>query len=476
MRSWAVFCLFVSALAHGESDVDYALRVGRSSHTVTVSLTLPDAVTGPAALVMPRTYPGGYEQLPYDAYVTRVIAHAPDGRSLPISKDADGPRWTLGQAGDAIRVIEYVVDVARMEADTRSAVSSSKIRKGYVGLLGYSVFAYVEGLQDRRVRLRVSGPRGWPVLATLSPMVPPSITETAVNAANYDELADSQVMMGPDLKVAKLAGVIPLVMAVYAEGRVDEFLESQLAREALDRVQQYFGDTPIPQYTMQLEFLRPRPGHQYLFSQEHTKSGSFSFAIDAPVTARSSAEERERVLFNFAHHLAHCWVPVRVYGAGYRPIIWEMTPVIDTIWFNEGFGRYAALAALADGMAAQDAKSYRDAYLKSRMDILNAAPLFIRRMSLAVLSREASFLYSEDFRTGANIAARGLMMAAEMDDRIREETHGQKSLRDAFRWLLAWSTAHRTAFLTDRFPAYIESATGVAVADIFERWQQPLDR
>jgi hypothetical protein len=50
MRSWAVFCLFVSALAHGESDVDYALRVGRSSHTVTVSLTLPDAVSGPAAL------------------------------------------------------------------------------------------------------------------------------------------------------------------------------------------------------------------------------------------------------------------------------------------------------------------------------------------------------------------------------------------------------------------------------------------
>ena len=475
LRSWAVFCLFVSGLAHGESGVDYALRYARSSHTVTVSLTLPDLVTGPAALVMPRTYPGGYEQLPYDAYVARVIAYAPDGASLPISKDADGPRWTLGSAGETIRVIEYVVDVARMEAATRSAVSSSKIRNGYVGLLGYSIFAYVEGLQNRPVRLRVSGPKGWPVLATLNPTSPPSITETAVRAANYDELADSQVMMGPDLRLARLAGAIPLVMAVYAEGHIDEILESHLAREALDRVQQYFGDTPIPQYTMQLEFLRPKPGHQYSFSQEHTKSGSFSFAIDAPLTARSSAQERVRVLFNFAHHMAHCWVPVRVYGVGYRPLVWEMTPVIDTIWFNEGFGRYAALAALAEGMAAQDAKAYREDYLKRRMEILNGAPSFIRRMSLEVLSREASFLYGEDFRTGANIGARGLLMAAEMDDRIREETHNQKSLRDAFRWLLAWSAEHRTAFLTDRFPAYIESATGVAVTDIFERWQQPLD-
>ena len=432
-------------------------------------------MAGPAALVMPRTYPGGYEQLPYDAYVTHVIARASDGRSLHISKDADGPRWTLGRAGEEIRSIEYVVDVAQMETDIRSAVSTSKIRKGYVGLLGYSIFAYVEGYQDRRIRLRIDGPKDWPVLATLNPMTPPSTSTTTVSASNYDELADSQVLMGPDLKVAKLTGDIPLVMAVYAEAKIDEALEGQVARQALDQVQKYFGDIPIPQYTMQLEFLRPRPGHQYLFSQEHTKSGSFSLAIDAPLTPRSSIEERDRVLFNFAHHMAHSWVPARVYGEGYRPIVWEMTPVIETIWFNEGFGRYAALAALTSGMSVQDAKSYRDAYLRSRVEVLNAAPSFIRRMSLEKLSREASFLYSEDFRTGANIVARGMMMAAQMDDRIQAETHGQKSLRDAFRWLLAWSAEHRTAFETSQFPAYIHTATGVAVADIFERWQRPLD-
>jgi predicted metalloprotease with PDZ domain len=361
-----------------------------------------------------------------------------------------------------------------MEAGTGSAVSTSKVRNGYLGLLGYSVFAYIEGLQDRRVLLHVSGPRGWPVLSTLDPMTPTAIAEATVTAANFDELADSQVLMGPDLKVTKLAGAIPLVMAIYAEGHIDQALESEIAREALDRVQEYFGDTPMPQYTMQLEFLRPRPGHQYVFSQEHTKSGSFSFALDAALTARSTAEQRDRVLFNFAHHIAHCWVPVRVYGAGYRPIVWEMTPVIDTIWFNEGFGRYAALAALTDAMTAEDAKTYRDAYLRSRMEILDAAPAFIRRMSLEVLSREASFLYSEDFRTGANIVARGMMMAAEMDDRIREKTQGRKSLRDAFRWLLAWSAEHGTALHTEQFPEYIASATDVTVADIYERWRQPV--
>jgi predicted metalloprotease with PDZ domain len=466
--------LLVAALAHAEPAVEYTLRYAVSSpQTVAVTLTLPEPVKAPAVLVMPRTYPGGYEQFPYDAFVTHIVAHSSDGSSVQVQKNADGPRWALGRPGEAVTAIEYVVDIRRMEEGIRQAVSTSKVRKNYAGLLGYSLFAFVEGLADREIMLRIQGPKDWPILSTLNPAMPRTAIETSVVASNYDELADSQILMGPGLHVTNLAGAIPLIMAVYSEGKADEALEGQLAREALDRVQAYFGDMPVDHYTVQLEFLRPRPGHTYLFSQEHVRSGSFSFAVDAALTAQSSAEERDRVRFNFAHHMAHSWVPARVYGAGYRPIVWEMTPVIDTIWFNEGFGRYAGLMALTDGMSPPEAKAYRAAYLQTRHVTLNEAPPFIRRMPLDVLSREASFLYSVDFRTGANVVARGLLMAAEMDDRIREETQGAKSLRDAFRWLLSWSARHGMPLQTERFPDYIEAATGVRVGDIFERWRQP---
>ena len=82
---------------------------------------------------------------------------------------------------------------------------------------------------------------------------------------DFDTLADSEILMGPDLKVARLPGKIPLVMAIYAEGAVDAALEGQLARDALDRVQAYFGDTPFPQYTVQLEFLKPLAGPRLQF-------------------------------------------------------------------------------------------------------------------------------------------------------------------------------------------------------------------
>ena len=126
-----------------------------------------------------------------------------------------------------------------------------------------------------------------------------------------------------------------------------------------------------------------------------------------------------------------------------------MTPVIDTIWFNEGFGRYAAIAALADALPKEEAAKYRTARLDRLRSIVASAPDFLQRMSLDELSREGSFLYGDDFRVGMNLFSRGALMAAEMDDRIRAQTSNQKSLRDALRYLMAW-TAQKSSRLSHR--------------------------
>jgi hypothetical protein len=101
---------------------------------------------------------------------------------------------------------------------------------------------------------------------------------------------------------------------------------------------------------------------------------------------------------------------------------------------------------------------------------VDSAPPFLRKMPLDVLSREASFLYASDFRTGKNIFARGALMAADMDDRIRNETAGKKSLRDALQALLAWSAQPHRVFRTEELTEIFLAATGVDVQDILNRW------
>jgi predicted metalloprotease with PDZ domain len=151
-----------------------------------------------------------------------------------------------------------------------------------------------------------------------------------------------------------------------------------------------------------------------------------------------------------------------------------MTPVIDTIWFNEGFGRYVAIAALADALPKDEAAKYRNARLDRLRNIVASAPDFLQRMSLDELSREGSFIYSDDFRVGMNLFSRGALMAAEMDDAIRAQTSGHKSLRDALSYLIAWTTQNRRAFRTDELPEIFRRATGVDVSAILHSRMQPL--
>jgi predicted metalloprotease with PDZ domain len=206
---------------------------------------------------------------------------------------------------------------------------------------------------------------------------------------------------------------------------------------------------------------------------EHLNSGTFYFDTGHALTASASDSDREIHRFNYAHHIAHLWIPKRAYGVGYLPFTWEMAPVIDTIWFNEGFGRYVAIEALAQAMPKEEAARYRKDMLDRLRSILDAAPAFLGRMSLPELSREGSFLYGDDFRVGQNLFARGALMAAEMDDRIRSQTAGQNSLRDALRHLMEWSERNHRAFRTEELPAIFREATSVDTSAILDRWMQP---
>src|SRR5260370_38594184 len=131
------------------------------------------------------------------------------------------------------------------------------------------------------------------------------------------------------------------------------------------------------------------------------------------------------------------------------------------------------MAALAAGLAAEEARRYRDRSCAALRGILKEAPQFIRGMSLVELSREGSFLYSEDFRVGQNLFARGALMAAAMDDSIRSQTAGKKRLRDALRYLLEWSERNHRGFRIQELPGIFSEATRVGTTSILEQWMKP---
>jgi predicted metalloprotease with PDZ domain len=460
--------------AGAQAPVQYRLRYDAPGGArVSVEMVLPSGVPGPVHLVMPRAIPGGYAQQEYDRYVRDVRAYAPEDRPVEVARE-DGPRWRLGGTGDRVVRIEYAVDVTDMEREIFGASDTSKIRAGYAGLLGYSVFGYVEGFDDLPVRLQVDAPPGWPAFTTLAPQAPPATDHTSAMATSFYALADSQVVLGPRAAFRRVQGDFPLYLVVYAETEEDLDLEGELARKALDDVVAYFGSPPFAHYTVYEELLQPlSPRHEYGFSMEHLESGTFFLGVDRAITASAQESLKQTNLFNYAHHMAHSWVPKHAYGIHYFPHRWEIAPIIDTVWFNEGFGRYAAIEAVADSLPPADGAAFRANSLARLRAIVDGAPPVIRRMSLVELSRVASVLYSEDFRTGMNTFARGGLMADDMDRRIRERSGGRYRLRDVLRFMPGWIRKTGRGFQVDEFPDIVREATDVDVSDIFERWLAP---
>ncbi len=459
------------------AEVAYSLTYRESRPgAVSIRIELPSDSPGPRSFVIPRAIPMGYGEQPFDRFVTTVAAFSSGGSSLTVERE-EGPRWRLGAPQATVARIEYEVEVSRMEQEVLAASDTSKARPGYLSLLGYSVFGTVEGLEENPVRLNLDLPETWPLLTTLAPRLPLPKGRDSAKALNFYALADSQLVAGRKLQVRALETEPPAFFALYAEGDADIELLSRLAERALLRCIEYFGGASFSHYTVLQELLEPlSERHRYGFSMEHLDSATFYLAKDAGLTATSTESDRARVLYNFAHHFAHAWIPKRSYGKGYYPFTWELAPVLDTIWFSEGFAQYAAIEALADPLPAEEARAYRTNLIERRFrQSIASAPAFIRRMPLIELSRVASTRYSEDFRTGRTVFSRGGLMAAAIDERIRRESRGAHRLRDALRHLVSWSRQNDRAFEIEELPAIFEEATGVDTRDVFEDWLKPLE-
>lgn len=437
---------------------------------VRVRIELAQPVPAPATLVVPRAVPMGYGDVHYDRFVVDLRAFDGNGRSIESKRDsamgvASAPRFIVGRDGERFAALEYDVDLGRMEREVRGAGDASLARPGFVGILGYTVFGFLQGI-DGPIDLEVRAPDGWPVFLTLAPAVDRRGTVLAT-APDFYALADSQILAGPALRLTRVASAVPLYVASFDEGgSVDDAL-ARLGDEALRAVVEYFGKAPFDSYTIYEARVKPIPGDRdYDMGMEHLASMTSTRSLgEAPL-------ETNRRRYFIAHHIAHAWIPKRCYGEGYFPFEWEFSPLIDTIWFSEGFAQYAAADALARPLPPKEGDALRERLVERRFrQTLREAPPSISRLSLADLSRIASSRYSDDFRLGMSAFARGGLMAAEVDAAIRKESGGRKDLRDALRGLVEWSRRERRAFSSDEIPGLIAQSTGIDVRAIFDRWK-----
>ncbi len=450
-------CLLLSLNLQANDTIYYTLSAQAGHPEVKVSIQFEEAVNGPLRVVIPRSAPGTYEITDYSRFVEYLDGTTNMGALVPAEKGI-GSYYDIRPDESPIQRISYAMNIDRME-DELEGWASSKRRDAYLGMLGYSVFGFVEGMEDKPIVLTIEASNDWPIFSTLRPSLDRPKGEAQFRASNYAELADAQYLLGDKVQILKVEKAkIPLFAAVYSETDVNLKAIGQMGEQALGLLDNYFGFTPMPHYTMVYEYLNPRtPRHAYNFSIEHMNSMTATFDLSA---APKVYNPQSRYYSSLIHHMGHSWVPLRSYGGGYRPFSWEVAPLIETIWLHEGFIWYVLYEVTGN-----------EGLIRMFRETVETAPDFIQRLSLKELSYLASTQYGTDFRIGRNAFSRGALFAFELDQFITEKTGGEKSFRDAILNLYHWSEQNQKALPYEEIPVIMEKGLGVDIKEVWEKWK-----
>ncbi|UZR93484.1 hypothetical protein [Chondrinema litorale] len=458
MRRIIVLFSFIIAIPslNAQQKISYLLNKQANLNKVTIQITFDALSANDANLVIPRSAPGTYSLANYMAFIDDVVGYTVTGKQLS-GMIGDGSFFMFGESNDLLNKVTYTVDIQKMEIDLLDASMSSKARKDYLGLFGYSAFGFIEGLETEAINLTINTDPSWPVFSTLRPDTNRKNGTDSYEAENYAALVDAQYLLGKGVQVIRVEEAqIPLFVAAYAETTIALEDIGNTGLLSLQKLADYFGYIPMPHYTLVYEFLKPiSERHDYGFNMEHLNSMTAHRDI-------SQEYNPNRDLGTIIHHIGHSWIPLRSWGEGYRPFTWQVAPLVETIWLNEGFIWYVSFHKILQNEEILN-------WWKSNMD---NAPAFIKTKTLKELSLLGSTQYASDFRIGKNLFSRGALMAYDLDEYIQKQTNGKKSFKDAMLGLLNWSNENQRAFKFNEIEPIMSQATGVDLSPIWDKWQK----
>src|SRR5574338_11232 len=165
--------LYMSPALFLSAQVSYRLQYKDSSKAmISVSIALSSPILK-ANFVMPRSIPGGYQIYAYDKYIENIYAINTDGEKQVMVKDGnDAPRWYCSDTTKKITQIEYEVNLDKMERHVLPG-DASIIRPGFAGLLNYSIFGWIDGIEKEPVQCSIETFDQWPVFSTIQPSATP---------------------------------------------------------------------------------------------------------------------------------------------------------------------------------------------------------------------------------------------------------------------------------------------------------------
>ena len=386
------------------------------AHLFRITLTVPQ----PAAeqrLSLPVWIPGSYLVREFARHLSGLEA-TQGARALPLQQ-LDKATWLARCSGRGALSLSYLV----YAFDTSVRAAFLDANRGFFN--GTGVFLRVEGreAEPHRVELRAL-PRGWQVATALPAVKTDAAGKGVYEAADYDELVDHPVELGPFWRGRFMAAGVPheFVVAGALPDFDGERLLADTRRICETEIAFWHGKNKKPPFTRYVFMLNTaEAGHGGL---EHRASTAL-LASRRDLPQRGKAETSDgyaNLLGLISHEYFHTWNVKRLRPADFKSYDYTRENYTGLLWFFEGFtSYYDDLLVLRSGLI--DAPRYLRLIAKTISGVLASPGRQVQSVAQASFDAWVKYYRSDENTPNATISyyTKGSLVALALDLTLRGE-------------------------------------------------------
>ena len=372
---------------------------------------------------LPATVPGTYSNLNFGRFVKSFKAYDKAGNELQTEKISTN-QWKINNADKLAKLVYDAEDTfdSDIKDDKVMPMAGTSISDDFIVLNTFGVLGYFEGLQTNPVKVKIDYNSDWTIGTSLT-----AGQNGYYTAENYDQLADSPVLIG-NLSIASTT-VNDIKVGVYVYSP-DTTVNADKIMAAADKILQssaaFIGYSPVTHYNFLMCFLGVEEFQNNNFMGAGALEHSYSSLFVFPLMGGVSKEIKD----DLAHEFLHILTPLNLHSEIIQPFNFEVPTSSEHIWLYEGVTEWASdIIQLRGGLI--DADEYMDRISKK----LSINDRFRQDISLVELSRG---VYSEAVTMQfLNFYNKGAITAALLDIKLLELSNGTRGLREVFLELIA---------------------------------------
>jgi predicted metalloprotease with PDZ domain len=426
--------------------------------TYTISLANPERHLAHVQIILPSGHPARELQLPvwnalyqirdFSQYVNWIRARDRAGKPLVI-RELDKSRWQLDGATDGA-VVEYDIYLDS-PGPFGAQINSHHAFLNLAEVLMYSVDA-----RNSQLTLHFSHlPTSWHIATPLKS------ADDAYVAENYDRLVDSPVEIGTfqetdfDESGARFRIVIDADPADYNPEQIKDALHRLVAAA--------------------ITWMNDRPFHEYLFIYHFPRGpagGGMEHAYATAIDLNAGTIQHNLFPLNSvsAHEFFHLWNVKRIRPRSLEPIDYTKENYTRALWFSEGVTS-----------TVENVIQFRAGLIDEKQVLSNLGEeiteLESRPAHLTQSAEESSldawlegFNYYRRSERSVSYYNKGELLGVLLDLTVREQSHGEASLRDVLQWMNR-NYAQKGKFFDDS-RGVRDAAEAVTHADLADFFQQ----